>query len=38
MLKKIVFVVILALQCAAVCSVATADMPWPTCGPCPSGN
>lgn len=35
MFKKIAMVVMLALQFAAVCSVASADLPWPTCGPCP---
>jgi hypothetical protein len=38
MIKKIVFATILALQFAAVCSVATADLPWPTCAPCPADN
>ena len=35
MLKKIAFVALLALQFAAVCGVATADLPFPKCGPCP---
>lgn len=35
MLKKLVLVAFLALQLAAVCGVASADLPWPTCGPCP---
>jgi hypothetical protein len=34
MLKRIFFVVMLALQAAAVTSVASADIPWPTCYPC----
>ncbi len=38
MLKKIVFAAILALQFAAVTSVATAEGPWPTCGPCPGDS
>ncbi len=38
MLKKIVFAAILALQFAAVTSVASADLPWPICGPCPGDN
>jgi hypothetical protein len=35
MLKKIAFIAVLALQLAAVTSVASADLPFPTCGPCP---
>ncbi len=39
MIKKLVFAAFLALQFAAVCSVATADLPWPQCMPCPGdGN
>ena len=35
MLKKIIFAALLALQFAAVCGVATADLPFPLCYPCP---
>ena len=35
MLRKLLFVAILALQAAVVCNVATADYPWPICPPCP---
>jgi hypothetical protein len=35
MLKKVLFVLILALQAAAVTNVASADWPWPLCAPCP---
>jgi hypothetical protein len=35
MLKRLVLAAILALQFAAVCSVASADLPWPKCYPCP---
>ena len=36
MLKRIVLIAILAIQTAAVCSVAKADMPFPKCFPtCP---
>ncbi len=34
MLKKIAFAAILAIQFAAVASIATADAPWPLCYPC----
>ena len=34
MIKKMLFVLILALQLAAVTNVASADWPWPTCYPC----
>ena len=34
MLKRIFFVVMLALQAAAVTGVASADLPWPECFPC----
>jgi len=34
MVKRLVFVAILALQLFAVTSVATADSPWPCCLPC----
>ena len=35
MTKRLVIAAILALQTAAVCSVAKADLPFPTCYPCP---
>jgi hypothetical protein len=35
MLKKALFVLILALQAAAVCNVSVAENPWPVCLPCP---
>jgi hypothetical protein len=35
MLKRILFVMLLALQAATVVSVATADSPFPECAPCP---
>ena len=35
MIKKAFFVLLLALQAAAICSVATADNPFPVCYPCP---
>jgi len=35
MLKKVLFILALALQVAAVSTVATADNPWPVCYPCP---
>lgn len=38
MLKRLVLAAILALQFAAVTSIATADMPWPKCYPCPGDN
>ena len=34
MLKRILFVLMLALQGAAVTGVASADGPWPQCFPC----
>jgi hypothetical protein len=34
-MKKFVILAILAIQTAAVCSVAKADLPFPTCYPCP---
>jgi hypothetical protein len=34
MLKRILFIVMLALQATAVTSVASADWPWPDCYPC----
>lgn len=36
MLKKLVLAAILAIQFAAVCDVASADIPWPDCYPCPA--
>ena len=39
MLKKIMFVLVLALSASTVTSVASADNPWPLCYPCPGdGN
>lgn len=38
MLKRLAIVAILALQTAAVCSVAKADLPFPTCYPCPGDS
>ena len=35
MLKKLALLAILAIQFAAVCGVASADLPWPDCWPCP---
>lgn len=35
MMKKIALVAFLALQFAVVSGIASADLPWPTCGPCP---
>lgn len=35
MLKRLVLLAILALQTAAVCNIASADLPWPICYPCP---
>jgi hypothetical protein len=35
MLKRIVLIALLALQTVAVTSVASADLPWPQCYPCP---
>lgn len=37
MLKKVLFVLILALQAAAIVNVAVADSPFPNCYPCPAG-
>lgn len=34
MLKKMLFVLMLALQTAAVTNVASASWPWPLCMPC----
>lgn len=36
MIRRIVFALLLALQFAAVTSVATAISPIPQCGPCPT--
>jgi hypothetical protein len=36
MIRRIVFALLLALQFAAVTSVATAISPMPRCGPCPT--
>jgi len=38
MVRRILFVTILAIQAAAVCGVASADNPFPTCLPCPDGH
>ena len=38
MAKKILFVLFLARQAAAVTNVASADWPWPLCAPCPGGK
>jgi hypothetical protein len=38
MLKRILFVAILALQAGAVVSVASASQPYPVCLPCPDGG
>jgi hypothetical protein len=38
MTKRLVLAAILALQFAVVCGVASADMPWPRCGPCPADD
>jgi hypothetical protein len=35
MLKRLFFILMLALQAAAVTNVASADWPWPLCAPCP---
>jgi hypothetical protein len=35
MIKRIAILAILAIQTAAVCSIAKADLPFPTCYPCP---
>ena len=36
MLKRIALTVLIAVQFAVVCGVASADLPWPVCGPCPA--
>lgn len=38
MMKRIFFVLFLALQAAAVTGVASAHLPWPTCGECPNAK
>jgi hypothetical protein len=38
MIRRFVLIAILALQAAAVTSVANADLPWPTCYPCPGDS
>ena len=35
MLKRLVFALLLALPFVAATSVATAEVPWPQCLPCP---
>jgi hypothetical protein len=34
MIRRILFVVVLALQAAAVTNIASAEWPWPLCAPC----
>jgi hypothetical protein len=38
MLKRIVVALILALQIGAIANVATAEVPFPQCWPCPDDN
>jgi hypothetical protein len=38
MTKKLFFVLLLAIQAASVVSVASADIPMPTCLPCPGDD
>lgn len=38
MIKKVLFVIVLALQAAAIVNIAVADSPYPNCMPCPSGT
>ncbi len=36
MMKRLFFVVFLALQAAAVTGIGSPHLPWPTCGECPN--